>query len=122
MKKIIVLMMMSLFVMSCQTKMPVAVNTDRTEIKALVLDPETTLVDVRIPEQFAEKTAEGAINIPLAEIENNIDLLKGKKNIVVFCNSGRQSGEALEILKKNGIKNVYNAKTLTNVEAIKNEK
>ena len=122
MKKIIVLMMMSLFVMSCQTKMPVAVNTERTEIKALVLDPETTLVDVRIPEQFAEKTAEGAINIPLAEIENNIDLFKGKKNIVVFCNSGRQSGEALEILKKNGIKNVYNAKTLTNVEAIKNEK
>lgn len=122
MKKIIVLMMMSLFVMSCQTRTTVAVNTDRTEIKALVLDPETTLVDVRIPEQFAEKTAEGAINIPLAEIENNIDLFKGKKNIVVFCNSGRQSGEALEILKKNGIKNVYNAKTLTNVEAIKNEK
>ncbi|ROI07999.1 rhodanese-like domain-containing protein [Chryseobacterium sp. H3056] len=120
MKKLFFLMLISVFVMSCQTQKTTAVNSDRTEIKPLVLDPETVLVDVRIPEQFAAKTAEGAINIPLGELQNNLDMLKGK-NVVVFCNSGRQASEAEAFLKKNDVK-VYNAKTLQNVEAIKNEK
>lgn len=92
------------------------------EVKEIVKNPETTLVDVRIPEQFSEKTVEGAMNIPLAKIEENLDFLRKQKNIVVFCNSGRQSSEAMEILKKNGITNVYNAKNVQNVNAIKKEK
>ena len=80
------------------------------------------MVDVRIPEQFSEKTVEGAINIPLAKIEENLDFLRKQKNIVLFCNSGRQSAEAIEILKKNGITNVYNAKNVQNVTAIIKEK
>lgn len=94
----------------------------REEVKEIVKNPETTLVDVRIPEQFSEKTVEGAINIPLAKIEENLDFLRKQKNIVVFCNSGRQSSEAIEILKKNGITNVYNGKNVQNVNAIKKEK
>lgn len=94
----------------------------REEVKEIVKNPETTLVDVRIPEQFSEKTVEGAMNIPLAKIEENLDFLRKQKNIVVFCNSGRQSSEAMEILKKNGITNVYNAKNVQNVNAIKKEK
>jgi len=121
MKKLVLLMMISAFVVSCQTQKAVVSNADRTEIKPMVLDSETVLVDVRIPDQFEKKSAEGAINIPLAELQNNLGLLKGK-NVVVFCNSGRQAGEAVEILKKNGVNTVYNAKTLNNVEAIKNEK
>ena len=97
-------------------------EVSREEVKEIVKNPETTLVDVRIPEQFSEKTVEGAMNIPLAKIEENLDFLRKKKNIVVFCNSGRQSSEAMEILKKNGITNVYNAKNVQNVNAIKKEK
>ena len=97
-------------------------EVSREEVKEIVKNPETTLVDVRIPEQFSEKTVEGAMNIPLAKIEENLDFLRKQKNIVVFCNSGRQSSEALEILKKNGITNVYNAKNVQNVNAIKKEK
>lgn len=97
-------------------------EVSREEVKEIVKNPETTLVDVRIPEQFSEKTVEGAMNIPLAKIEENLDFLRKQKNIVVFCNSGRQSSEAMEILKKNGITNVYNAKNVQNVNAIKKEK
>ena len=97
-------------------------EVSREEVKEIVKNPETILVDVRIPEQFSEKTVEGAMNIPLAKIEENLDFLRKQKNIVVFCNSGRQSSEAMEILKKNGITNVYNAKNVQNVNAIKKEK
>ncbi|MGZ5212073.1 MAG: rhodanese-like domain-containing protein [Kaistella sp.] len=62
------------------------------------------------------------MNIPLAKIKDNIDFFKKQKNIVVFCNSGKQAAEAIDILKQNGVQNVYSAKTLKNVEAIQNEK
>ena len=105
---------------SCSTATQVS---DKAEVgvKEMVKDPETTLVDVRVPEQFADKTANGAVNIPLATILDNIDFFRKQKNIVVFCNSGKQAGEAMEILKKNGIQNVYYGKTLKNVQAIQNE-
>ena len=105
---------------SCKTAVT-APQDSRAEVKEMVKNPEATLVDVRIPEQFAEKTAPGAINIPLASIEENLDFFMKQKQIVIFCNSGKQAAQAVEILKKNGIQNVYDAKTLKNVTAINNE-
>ena len=105
---------------SCKTAVTIPQDS-RAEVKEMVKNPEATLVDVRIPEQFAEKTAPGAINIPLASIEENLDFFRKQKQIVIFCNSGKQAGQAVEILKKNGIQNVYDAKTLKNVTAINNE-
>ena len=105
---------------SCKTAVTAPQNS-RAEVKEMVKNPEATLVDVRIPEQFAEKTAPGAINIPLASIEENLDFFRKQKQIVIFCNSGKQAAQAVKILKKNGIQNVYDAKTLKNVTAINNE-
>ena len=105
---------------SCKTAVTIPQDS-RAEVKEMVKNPEATLVDVRIPEQFAEKTAPGAINIPLASIEENLDFFRKQKQIVIFCNSGKQAAQAVEILKKNGVQNVYDAKTLKNVTAINNE-
>lgn len=120
-KNILIVGAVSLGLWSCKTAVP-APQDSRAEVKEMVTNPEATLVDVRIPEQFAEKTAPGAINIPLAVIEENLDFFRKQKQIVVFCNTGRQSSEAMEILKKNGITNVYNAKSLQNIEAIQKQK
>ena len=43
-----------------------------------------TFVDVRTPEEFANGTVEGAINIPLEQLEKQLNQLKGKENIVLF--------------------------------------
>lgn len=120
-KNLLIVGAVSLGLWSCKTAVP-APQDSRAEVKEMVTNPEATLVDVRIPDQFAEKTAPGAINIPLAVIEENLDFFRKQKQIVVFCNTGRQSSEAIEILKKNGITNVYNAKSLQNIEAIQNQK
>lgn len=120
-KHLIILLIFFAGISSCKS-VSVENETSRTEIKKMVTDTETVLVDVRIPEEFSEKTAKGAINIPLATIEQNLDFLKKQKQIVVFCNRGRQAEQAVELLKKNGITNVYSAKTVQNVEAIQNEK
>ena len=120
-KNLLIIGAVSLGLWSCKTAVP-APQDSRAEVKEMVTNPEATLVDVRIPAQFAEKTAPGAINIPLAVIEENLDFFRKQKQIVVFCNTGRQSSEAMKILKKNGITNVYNAKSLQNIGAIQKQK
>lgn len=119
-KSVFIISAISIALWSCKTAIPVAEGS-RAEVKEMVMSPETTLVDVRIPAQFSEKTAQGAINIPLALIEENLDFLRKQKQVVVFCNTGRQASEAVEILKKNGI-NVYNGKSVQNIKAIQDEK
>lgn len=106
---------------SCGAPKTVAAE-DRSNIKEVVKSPETTLVDVRIPEQYNEATAKNAVNIPLADIENHLDFFRKQKQVVVFCNRGRQADEAIEKLKKHGITNVYDGVTWKNVKAIQEEK
>ena len=98
------------FIISCSS--PTLNPEEAKELKVLVQNPETVLVDVRTPKEFEANTAFKAVNIPLAQIENNLDFFREQKNVVLFCNTGNQSGQTLEILKKNGINNVYNAKTM----------
>ncbi|MCD0478637.1 rhodanese-like domain-containing protein [Chryseobacterium sp. LC2016-29] len=118
--KIGALILISVFALnSCKTK-AIAENNVKTNIKQIVKSSDVVLVDVRIPEQYSEATAKDAVNIPLAELQNNIENLKGKK-VVVFCNKGIQADQAVEILKKNGVE-VYDGTTWKNVKAIQQEK
>ncbi|MBV8325985.1 rhodanese-like domain-containing protein [Chryseobacterium sp.] len=96
-----------------------AVLAPKGNIKEVVNSSDVILVDVRIPEQYAAGTAKNAINIPLAEIQNHIETLKGKK-VVVFCNKGIQADQAMEILSKNGV-DAYDGTSWKNVKAIQNE-
>jgi len=66
------------------------------------------LVDVRTPGEFAHGSVKGAINIPLNSLPQKLAQFKGKKNIVVFCQSGGRSGMAKQILEQNGFSNTIN--------------
>ncbi|UHO38463.1 rhodanese-like domain-containing protein [Chryseobacterium capnotolerans] len=102
---------------SCKTTH--SIDVSKTNIKEVVTSSDVTLVDVRIPEQYAAGTAKNAINIPLADIQNNLESLKGKK-VVVFCNKGVQADQAMEILKKNGVE-AYDGTSWKNVKGIQDE-
>lgn len=102
---------------SCKTTH--STEAPKANIKEVVTSSDVTLVDVRIPEQYAAGTAKNAINIPLAEIQNNLETLKGKK-VVVFCNKGVQADQAMEILKKNGVE-AYDGTSWKNVKGIQDE-
>ena len=65
-------------IVSCTS--PAVNSEERRQITEIVQSRETVLVDVRIPSQFAEKTADKAANIPLAEIANNLDFFLKQKN------------------------------------------
>lgn len=73
------------------------------------------LVDVREPSELYDGNVNGAVNIPLGTVENNIEQFKNKENIIVFCRSGNRSGQAKMILNHYGINNVINGGTWQDV-------
>lgn len=89
-------------------------QADNGELKKLI-DEGAYLVDVRTPGEFSEGSVKGAVNIPLDDLNNNMNKCKGKSGIVVFCRSGARSGSAKSILERNGFENVVNGGSVGNV-------
>ncbi|REG87066.1 rhodanese-like domain-containing protein [Algoriphagus antarcticus] len=89
-------------------------SKDNSQLKEVIEDG-AFLVDVRSSGEFASGSVKGAINIPLDRIGSQLAKFKGKKNIVVFCQSGNRSGQAKSILEKNGVQNVINGGSWSNV-------
>ena len=67
------------------------------------------ILDVRTPEEFAEKHIPNAINVPNETIgENEIpELTRKDQMILVYCRSGNRSKQASEKLVKLGYTNIY---------------
>ena len=67
------------------------------------------ILDVRTPEEFAEKHIVDAINIPNEEIGTSPigELTDLDQLILVYCRSGNRSKQASEKLAKLGYTNVY---------------
>lgn len=72
---------------------------------------EVVVVDVRPAEQYKEKHLKHAINVTLDEIKADPEVLSEYKEtpIILYCNSGKMSGEAAQILAENGYKDITNA-------------
>ncbi|MHC6201168.1 rhodanese-like domain-containing protein [Elizabethkingia miricola] len=97
-------------------------KTENQKISRLVNDNKTFLVDVRIPEEYNAEKIEGAVNIPLDQVESRLSEFRGKKNIVVYCRSGIRAGKAKDLLQKNNIPDVYSGTSYQNVSELKKNK
>jgi len=72
-------------------------------------DDGHVIVDVRRPDEFAEKHIKGAINVPNETIEDEApDALPDKDRLLlIYCRSGNRSKEASQKLADMGYTNVY---------------
>ena len=75
------------------------------ESVVLINRQPTILVDVRNANEFTLGRIDNSLNIPLDRLAENIDKLKKKPNkiIVVYCQKGFRSSQAVKILNKLGI-------------------
>ena len=86
--------------------------------RVLLTHEPHVLLDVRVPEQFDLCSLEGAINVPLADLESQLDkiegLSKGKKPIYCVCRRGIASVAATNILSeaKKRRQNIHSVKNL----------
>ena len=83
-----------------------------------LLEKGAIVIDVRSPGEFSGGHVAGSKNIPLTKIESKIkEIKKLNKPVVACCASGMRSGQAADILKRNGIEAV-NGGSWTRVNAM----
>ncbi len=80
-----------------------------TESK-ISMENNAVLLDVRTPEEHKNGYLEGAVLLPLAELESKIVNEVPDKNtpIYIYCRSGRRAGTAVEKLKAMGYTDLHN--------------
>ena len=83
---------------------------DYSEAKQMLKnDKEILLIDVRSPQEYKESHLDGAINLPLYDIEQQAEEKIKKKDtpIIIYCQSGSRSRKAIQILKQEDYQNLY---------------
>jgi phage shock protein E len=89
----------------------VRASTGLNEEQALeLLARGAIVIDVRSEGEFAAKSIDGVINIPLPELATKISTVVPDKSQVVLlhCRSGSRSGHGTKILKQLGYEETYN--------------
>ena len=80
-----------------------------TESK-ISMENNAVLLDVRTPEEHKSGYLEGAVLLPLAELESKISSKVADKNtpVYIYCRSGRRAETAVETLKAMGYTDLHN--------------
>jgi rhodanese-related sulfurtransferase/cytochrome oxidase Cu insertion factor (SCO1/SenC/PrrC family) len=71
-------------------------------------NPDIVILDVRTPSEYGEERLEGALNLPLQELQERIGELDKNSIILAYCKTGIRSAQASQILVDNGFINIYN--------------
>lgn len=81
------------------------------QAQSLINDSKNLIIiDVRRYSEFKENKIPNAINIPVEELEWEIEELKENKDnpILIYCKAGHKSVLACQILEEEGFTNLYN--------------
>lgn len=65
------------------------------------------ILDVRNDWEFEDGHLEGAINIPVDDLEGRLGELDEEEDILVYCRTGNRSTRAAQILRENGFERMY---------------
>ena len=94
----------------------------------LPFDENLIVLDVRKPVEYAEGHVKDAVNLPLSELNDplNMAVIEDDQNVYIYCGSGYRSITAASLFKRQGIHNVRNVvggwdeiKTQKNIEVEK---
>jgi len=72
--------------------------------------PSLILLDVRTQEEYDSGHIEGAILIPISELEDRLDELSKNKEVLVYCRTGNRSSTAVNVLRANGYTKIFHMK------------
>jgi rhodanese-related sulfurtransferase len=72
-------------------------------------DGNTTIIDVREPQEFAQSHIESAVNIPLSRLPEQLSKLEAHKKdpVLIVCQNGTRSPSAGKVLTKAGFEQVF---------------
>lgn len=92
-------------------------QTKKQRIKSF-LDKNPTLIDVRNPHELKDNSIKNARNIPLDNLFSELVHLDKNHAYLIFCRSGNRSRIAMDLMKTNGFKEVYDAGSIESLKEI----
>mgnify|MGYP001591599247 FL=1 len=78
--------------------------------KDLLSKKNIQFIDIREIHELPKIESLEVTNIPLSQLENNLDKMDSEKNKAIFCQSGIRSKRAVEVLLKLSIENCFSLK------------
>lgn len=115
MKKVIMLMFLSLFICSCESNKATITKVDCVKSVEL-MNEGAILIDVRSVQEYNSYHLNDAINIDYQQIESKIasEVPDKEQKIIVYCQSGTRSNTAANTLIELGYTNVYDLGAISN--------
>lgn len=81
---------------------------DIEEFKTYIGKDDVQIIDVRGLTEYEAGHIEGAENVFVGTIQDNLDKISKDKQVIIHCQAGDRSAVAYSVLLKNGFKNVKN--------------
>ena len=80
------------------------------EFEKLANAGKGTILDVRTPKEYAEGHVNGSVNMNYfdKDFKDQVGKLDKAKPVYVYCHSGGRSSKAMNIMKSQGFKTIYN--------------
>ena len=78
------------------------------EARSLIDDkPDLVILDVRTASEYEDGHIKGAVNIPVQELSARLDELSMDDELLVYCQTGNRSAQAVDILQDVGFTKIY---------------
>jgi rhodanese-related sulfurtransferase len=85
-------------------------NITSTQAKVMLDKGGIYLLDVRTPQEYQQGHLQGAVLIPLDQIEKRFVEIPKNRKILIYCAVGSRSNAAAGFLAGKGYKDIYNMK------------
>ena len=119
-KRLIILLGICLLLVGCGKSKEIEPGKITCDQMSTLMSGEVkpVLIDVRTKEEYDEGHLDGAINIPVDSVGEEVPMNKSINPIdtpvIVYCKSGKRSAQAYETLKKAGYKKIYDLGAMNN--------
>lgn len=119
MKKILFVILGLFFIVGCSSESTLDNTVTYLEAKEKIINEGAVLVDVRNESEYKQAHIDGAVLLSLGNIteETIEDVVSSKDSvIIVYCQSGNRSSQAVDLLNDLGYTEVYNLGAMSNWE------
>jgi rhodanese-related sulfurtransferase len=83
-------------------------NITSTQAKSLIDKGKIFLLDVRTPDEYRQAHLQGAVLIPVDQVERRLREIPKDKTVLVYCAVGSRSSAVAGFLVQKGYREVYN--------------
>ncbi len=71
-------------------------------LKSILDDPSVMLVDIRTPGEWNRGRIEGAVHIPMQQIQQRPDMIPQDRHVVLYCRTASRTRHSLRALRNAG--------------------